>query len=234
MINRLLSKSRVAEVAAVTMQLIDVYKKGDWSTDDHLIGIYTILEQQFTELKRAIRHTTAEFNLEDADELRDDKTYAVYHLAQGLLHYPEPKVKAAAQAVNLVLNKYGFGNEGNTFPKEFSHTASLMNDLETPSLIYNIKALPGMPVLVHELEKAQQAFEHAHEAYQKEIAKEGSRNNAVQIKKQVLNTINKKLLVYLRAMVQVNESRYAGLVGTVAQFIEVNNKSVKQRCAEKA
>jgi len=228
--NKLTAKSRITEVAAVGMQLIDVYKNGDWSIDPHLVSIYDVLEQQAAELTKAIKRTKAELDLEATDELRDNKTRSVYFLTQGLLHYPETKIKAAAQALNLVFNKYDLDRLGICSAEQTSPCIALMRDLETPSLLYHIKALPGMPELVNELSKAHEDFIVAHTAYQTEIASaDVVRSNAFQLKGKVLDTINKKIVVYLRAMIQVNESRYAGLAGTIAQFIAANNKNVDKR-----
>ncbi len=53
--------------------------------------------------------------------------------------------------------------------------------------------------------------------------------NATIIKKEVVTVINKKIVVYLRAMFQVNELTYGNFARTIAQIITDNNEAVKKR-----
>jgi|WetSurMetagenome_2_1015567.scaffolds.fasta_scaffold453704_2 hypothetical protein len=51
----------------------------------------------------------------------------------------------------------------------------------------------------------------------------------LEIKKEVLSIINEKLVVYLNAMIQVNETKYGEFAVTVAQIIDDMNVTVKKR-----
>ncbi len=53
--------------------------------------------------------------------------------------------------------------------------------------------------------------------------------NATTIKKEVVNIINNNLVVYLRAMEQVDEPTYGNFARTIAQIIANNNEVVKKR-----
>lgn len=83
--------------------------------------------------------------------------------------------------------------------------------------------------MVTELRSAQTAFEAAKVVYEEEKAKEGTGSNASGVKKEVLAIINDKLVVYLRAMVQVDEAKYGDFTRTVAGIIDDNNVIVKKR-----
>jgi len=45
----------------------------------------------------------------------------------------------------------------------------------------------------------------------------------------VVNLINDKLVVYLRAMMQVNDATYGDIGRTVGEIIDANNEVVKKR-----
>ena len=54
-------------------------------------------------------------------------------------------------------------------------------------------------------------------------------SNATLVKKEVLTLLNDKIVVYLRAMDQVNAATYGVFVATVAQIIADTNEQVKKR-----
>jgi hypothetical protein len=49
------------------------------------------------------------------------------------------------------------------------------------------------------------------------------------VKKEVLGIINDKIVVYLRAMEQVDPATYGAFTSTCAQMIADNNEQVKKR-----
>ena len=75
----------------------------------------------------------------------------------------------------------------------------------------------------------QTAFETARIAYETEKAREGNQANATTLKNAVLDTINKRVVVYLRAMELVEEPVYGEFACTVATLIADNNLVVKKR-----
>ena len=76
---------------------------------------------------------------------------------------------------------------------------------------------------------AQTDFEQAHIAFESSKADQSAYNNATEMKKTVTNIVNKRLAVYLNAMVLVDPEKYDGFVRRVAQIIADNNQRVKNR-----
>ena len=52
---------------------------------------------------------------------------------------------------------------------------------------------------------------------------------ATDVKKEVVSTINEKIVLYLNAMQQVNHKVYGELAQTIEQIINDNNEAVKTR-----
>jgi hypothetical protein len=227
--NRLMSVSRTTEVNAVAGRIIAEYEKNDWTSDTHLTGIFNLLKQSNTLLTSSINRIKAESDLEQKDEIRDDKIRSVYYLILGFTHHPDLAIKTAAEEVYKVFEHYGVDIVGKSYAIETSLIQSLLVEFAHPDLQPSISALPGLNQLIASLTTAQNEFEAASILYEEEKAAEGTKENASQIKKEVVVIINDKLVVYLRAMIQVDETKYGELTRTTAQIINDNNEIVKKR-----
>lgn len=222
-------KSRVTEVDAGTSRIIGAYQNTGLSSDPHLVTIFTVLIALLASLTAAIRRTKTESDLEEKDEVRDDKIRALYYMVLGFLHHPDAAIKAAAQMVEKVFDKYGLAITGESYATESSLISSLLDDLSKPKLQEAISLLSGLAIIVSELDAAQSDFEQARIAYEQEKAHEGTEENATKLKAEVLNQINGKLVIYMRAMEQVDEATYGAFARTVAEIINDNNEVVKKR-----
>ncbi len=229
MIEKLIAKSRTTEVDAVSMRIIGAYKKTALSSDAHLNTVMTSLETESARLTDAIKRAKAESELELKDEVRDDKVRGLYYLLTGYTHHPAPAVKTAAVKLENVFNNYGLSITGASYATESSLVASLLGDLAKPNLQPSIAALSGCAELIAELQAAEDDFEATRIAYEEEKAREGTLENATVIKKTVVTVINDQLVVYLRAMIQVDGETYGDFARTVAEIIDDNNVVVKKR-----
>ena len=229
MIEKLMTNSRVTEVDAVSIRMIGAYKRTKLSSDVHLGKIFSALEPESALLTGAIRRLKGESVLEEKDEVRDDDVRAVHYLTLGFMHHPDPAVKAAAEKVEKVFDNYGLSITGESYATESSLVNSLLTDLAKPKLQAAIALLSGLAEIITALQAAQTDFEETRIAYEEEKAKEGTLENATAIKKEVVAIINDKLVVYLRAMIQVDEPTYGDFARTIAEIIDDNNEVVKKR-----
>ncbi len=224
-----MTNSRTTEVDAVSLRTIGAYKNTSLSSDAHLASIFTGLETESARLTAAIKRSKAESELEVKDEVRDDKVRAIHYLLMGLLHHPDPAIQNAAEEVENVFDNYGLSILGESYATESSLATSLLGDFSKPKLQVAIAALSGCTEIVAALQAAQTDFEATRIVYEEEKAKEGTLENATIIKKEVANIINDNLVVYLRAMLQVDEPTYGDFARTIAMIIADNNEVVKKR-----
>jgi hypothetical protein len=229
MIKKLITKSRVTEVDAVSTRMAGAYKNSELSTDPHLSNMFNALVPLSANLSVAINRSKAESNLEEKDEKRDDNVRSLFYLIQGLLHHPDEAIKAAAKKVQKVFDKYGVGITGENFATESSLITSLLGDLAKPNLQYAIAQLSGCAEIIAALQASQDEFETARIAWEQEKAQEGTQTNATGIKKEVVDLINNKIVIYLHAMEIVDEPTYGAFARTVAEIIADNNEMVKKR-----
>jgi Family of unknown function (DUF6261) len=227
--NKLATNVRVTELNSVADIIITEYKKANISSDAFLTGIIEELQALNAKLTEAINRIKAESNLAEKDELRDSKVRAVNYLTKGFVHHPDITINTAAKIIDEVIYHYGIKLVKESYATESSLIESLLIDLSNADLQASIALLPGLSELIDQLRAAQTIFEEAQVIFEKEKAEEGNKENASDIKQKVIVIINEKLIVYLRAMVLVNEAMYGKFVRTVAQTIDDVNTIIKKR-----
>lgn len=229
MIERILTTSRVSEVDAACMRIIGAYKNTSLSTDVHLATMFTTLEPMSASLSGSINRITAESNLEEKDEERDEPLRSLFYLVAGFLHHPDATIRAAAEKVNAVIERYGMGITKESYAVESSLITSMLKDLANPKLQDAIALLSGCAEIIAALQLAQTAFETARIAYEEEKAEESTELSATEIKVKVLKLVNEKIVVYLRAMEIVDVETFGAFARTVAEIIADNNQAVRKR-----
>ena len=226
--DKLIAKSRITEVNDVATRMLGTFKKSGL-TDPYLLSTFTALDAGNTKLTLAIRRSKAESDLETMDEVRDNKVRSFYYLVQGFSHHPTKTIQEAAQSLLKVFDNYGLAMVGESYATESSLVNSLLLDLTKPKFQVSIALLSGCVELIAELQVAQTDFEQARIAYEAEKAIDGMQNNASELKKEVVELINNKILVYLGAMQQVDPVTFGVFASTCAQIIADNNEQVKKR-----
>lgn len=232
MIENLMSKSRTTEVDAAVSRTIGAYQKTSLSSDTHLAGIFTRLQESSSLLSGAINRMKAESDLEIADEKRDQDARALFYLVRGYTYHPNETIKAAAGQVYQVLQHYGIAITGESYSTESSLIGSMLGDLSQTKLKDAIDTLSGCGELIAALQTSNAKFEAARIAFEEEKAQEGTQESASALKNMVVALVNKQLVVYLLAMMQVNEATYGSFGRTIAEIIADNNEVVKKRSAK--
>ena len=227
MIEKLIAQSRVTEVNDAATRMSGSFKNSGL-TDQYLVSTFTTLDASNMKLTLAIKQSKAESDLEEYDEGRDDKVRSFNYLVQGFSHHPTKTIKEAAQLLMDLFDNYGLAMVGESYATESSLVSSLLLDLAKPKFQDAIALLSGCAELIAELQTAQNNFEQARITYEAEKAKEGMVENATVVKKEVLTILNDKIVVYLRAMEQVDPVTFSVFANTCAQIIADNNEQVKK------
>ena len=223
---------RTAETVTLLKNIIVQYELEDWSSDSYLTGIFDQLKPVSENLTEALNRIKAESDLEEKDDVRDSKVRALYYMVLGFLHNPDDSIKTASQNINSVIDNYGIDIVNQNYSAESGMIDSLLNDLSKTEVQSSISALPGLSQIITELQDAQSAFAQAQFQFESEKGKEKSELTASQIKREILAIINDKLVVYLRAMVNVDSSKYGALTATIKQLIDDMNVIIKKRKKE--
>lgn len=229
MIENLNPRSRTTEVADTGKTIGQVYDASSVKDDTHLAAEMGDLKSANEELIRAINRMKDESVLAEKDETRDDRLRAVNYLLLGFLHHPDPEIRTATEKLEAIFDNYGLKIAKESYASESALIASMIGDFSEPELAPVIGAIPGFVGALQGLAAAQSDFEQAHIAFEGSKADQGAYQNATEMKKTVTDIINKRLSVYLNAMLQVDPEKYEGFVRHVAQIVADNNQRVKNR-----
>ena len=229
MIENLMSKCRNTEVADTATLVGQVYENKIIEGDPYLKGVMADLAAVNQQLLEVANRDKAESNLAELDETCDNKVQAFSYILQGALHHPASEVKTAAQRLRSIFDNYGLKMIKENYGSESAMIRSMLRDYSAPEFVPMLAAVSGSGEVLAELNTAHAAFEQARIAYESSKAEEGMYENASKMKKPVLDIINKSLVVYLKAMVQVNPKKYEVFVRQVAQIIADTNQRVNNR-----
>ena len=230
---KLINNVRTTELDALSdaMEREFTLACGDGST---AVGRDAVLKTQFAQLAdlsarntTAIRQDAVVSTLDEADSVRDSVTRDLFTLAGGYTASPFAEVKAAANGVCAVLDKYGRGMTAKNYADQTALTESLLEDLGAEKVAAQIKALSGVAELVAQLREAQDAFAAAHDGYIK--AKAGKGESASSLKKPLVALINDSIVPYLNIVAAMDG--YADFIAAVAGNIKSTNDTVSRRTA---
>ena len=227
--DKLIHQSRTTEVADASARMNVAYSQTGLQSDTHLAMIFGDLSLQTELLTAALRRAKSESELQLKDEARDDKMRSLYYLITGYTHHPDPVIKAAAVTITRIFDHYGLRITEESYASESALITSLLMDLSYPAYQQEIITLSGCAALIQVLQNSQGDFEFTRVAWEKDKAKEGVLENASELKTKVVIIINERLVVYLRAMQQVNAEMYGEFANTIAVIIAENNKTVRRR-----
>ncbi len=221
--------SRNGEAYAVADRIIATYQQSNLKDNNILAKLMYQVISLNQELSSAINRMKAESDLEEKDLARDNDFRSLYHLVQGATFHPQEDIHVAAQMVFTYLEHYGLDITRENYDSETSQLDSLLTDLNATELQSAIAKLNGCAELVDKLKASQQNFKDTRTKYQKEQSQNAQHTNATDLKHQIIEHINHKLLVYLSGMMVAEEEVYATLVANIERIISEHNKVVKMR-----
>lgn len=232
MIPKINYKSRNAEVDGTAKRMINAWNSAGIANDAHLTTIFDLVDAGEKKLLTAINRSKAESQLEEKDEVRDNQFRLLYNLVQGALGHPDPLVRTAAEKLFAIFDRYSLAIVNENYVTESSLLGSLLEELSDASLETSVAAVSGCTELIAALQAAQDDFENIRTAYEAEKDQDSKADSATTLKKQLLRTVNKKLVAYLQVVLENDEAKYGGLAGTLTQIIADNNAVVKKRLVD--
>lgn len=228
-LNKLNRNSKVTEVYTAGITIHQAYSQGDWTGETHMIEIFAKLLETNQKLKTALDKGRVESTLKEKDSIRDQSVKALYYLVQGANYHTSDTVKEATSTILPIINKYGLNVTRQSYANETARIDSLLEDLSNVELQTKINEISGCGDAITTLQTRQNQFKTAYYEWEQAKAKLLSEMNASEVKKEVLQIINDEIVVYLRAMVQVNEEKYGEVHNTILQIINDQNLEVKNR-----
>jgi len=220
--------TRNAEAGALCSKMSEAIDQSGLS-DPFLMDLNKQIKTANQNLVSGINKDKAESDLEEQDERRDATYRSILYLTKGYVHHPDKQVSQAANAVEEVIDKYGFELTNATYAAQSTLLDSFVEDMNRPEVLSSVEKLKGFKSLSEQLSTDISNFKLAERELLNARKQEQKSSNATAAKKEVLQLVNTKLVVYLRAMVQVNAPVYQDLVAELMLLISTSNRLVKSR-----
>ncbi len=221
--------SRNGEAYAVADRIIATYQQSNLITNNTLAALMEQMIALKDTFSSAINRMKEASELEDKDLVRDNTFKSLYFLVQGATFHPEDELNVAAQRIFTYLEHYGLDITRENYDSETSLLDSLITDISTNELQNAASKITGCAQLLEKLKLAQHDFKETRRKYQSSQSDSEKKSNATELKKQMIDFINTKLLVYLAGMMVVEEQAYAPLVTNINTTISEHNKIVRMR-----
>lgn len=220
--NKITSKARVTEIAALADKLLRRYASASSVANDQFLKTqFEQLERLYNDLNEAIKRTRAQSNVEEKDIARDDAVRAFSHLIDGYTFIPLPEKKEAALALKAIFDKYGKQIVSESYDNESALIDSLLNDLEAKEAKAEIAKLEGMEAAVAEMRKTQTEFKLAEDEWDAAKNVDSKALSASAATKPIVLLINDKIVSYLTAM--YDNPLYTNFADQVDQeIVEIN------------
>lgn len=230
--NSLLSISRTTEVSAATIRMLAIFKQhkdNHEEFDQFLEQSFAILEAQSERMTKVINKSRMSPDLNTKDASRDEAVRSLHYLIMGYLNHPDEQVKSAAATVNKVFQQYGLSIINKNYATETALIESLLKDLDNEDVKSALTSLSGMQQTIENLRAINTRFINARIEYEQELAAASNSENATSIKREMLETINAKIIVYLTAMSTANPEHYLTLASEIEQVVNTNNETIRKR-----
>lgn len=229
MIPKLITSCRVSEVSAVAINICNAYDKENWESDPNMVSIFTLLKNKSKDLSIAIKKNKTESKMDELDNSRDYHVRAFNYIIQGAVYNPDENIRNAGEQILPIFAKYGCEITSLNYGAETAQITSLLIDLSAGNLQDSITKIHGCADCINNLKIAQQKFEDAFVEWEETKVKENLEISSSKYKKEVIGIINSKVVVYLRAMKEMNETTYGDFANTTAKIISETNEIVKRR-----
>lgn len=233
MLRKIMTNSRTTEVHGLSIFVHRAYQQSGLLDNLVLAEILTSLERTNDKLGAAIDCSKVASQLSEKNEARNQALRAVGYLIKGYVFHPNQQVREAAMAVKKVFDKYGLAIIKQSYVSESSYIISMLGDFAQSGVQESVALLPGLLKNVEALKLAQNDFENTSAQYAGEAAGQAVQDSATELKKEVVKIINNDLVVFLRTSARFQPDVFGAFAGTVATFIESNNKQVKRRQKKK-
>lgn len=225
---KLHSTIRISELADISLRIGDFYKKETaLSEDNFLKSLFAEIGEKTSEISVAMKKETAYSQLENADDLRDETIKNLYAILNGYKAMRNPDIKASAEYLLTIFEKYGLKIIRESYASESAHIESMLMDFSSEDAKKYIAKLSEVAETIAELRERQTAFHTERMTYEKSLSESKNMPSASSLKKPLLDLINQKLVSFLTAMKDIEA--YKNFYAVIEQIIKDANELTARR-----
>ncbi len=233
-ISTLLTTARISEVGGTGENLLKAYADTGITEDANLQTIINLLTEKNALLITAIEKNKAYSQLEEFDQARDAAFKALYQYLEACTLLPEGITQTAALGIFPTLKKYGIGMTRLPYTEQTAQMKSLIEELAKDAITEQSSKIVHLDGMIETLKQTQTDFQQAHSDYTSQISLSKGEQSATELKSEVLQIINEKLVMYMRAMATTFPDTHAQFAQELAVEINKTNQNIKSRSNKSA
>ncbi|TLX75191.1 hypothetical protein E9993_09830 [Labilibacter sediminis] len=229
MTTSILSRSSVAQINSTSTSILNTLTTYNFTEDTYLSEQINRLLQSNNQMTEALNENTPNNFLAAKDKKRDNAVRVIFYEVKSKALWPDPTISEAANKILNILDNYGLELINFGYATESAHINAMLQDLKNRDLASTIDTLPGLQILVDQLEIAQDEFETSYQEYISQEVERKDLLSAGKIGDIIIHQINKELLVYLTAMSRVKPEMYGECTQKIETIIKENNDKVRAK-----
>lgn len=227
---KLNTRLRVSELSDASLRLARLYQRTSaLASDTFLASQFAEIERLGNEIMEAANRDAVLSSLEEADATRDTAVKTLWKVLESYTYSPLQDLRTHAQRLYAVFSKFGMKITRETYSIESALIEALLLDLSATDLETSVSELLGVPEAIALLRDQQNNFAKVRAKYDEALAENRIQRSASDIKKPLLEQINKNVITYLNGMQIVDATTYSDFIAEASQIIESVNMVVKAR-----
>ena len=201
--------------------------------DAHLKSIIGEVSQVSDQVTEAVKRNQVVSDMEEVDMQVESDARTLKTIVKGYAVMPDEKISTSAKIVMAVIDKFNYNMIKLSMDQQPPTVDAMIMDLSAEDVKANIALLPTVPDVFAKLVQSQTNFKNKNKEYLQAYASDKDMLSASDLRKQLLQLINGKLLVYLTSAVMMNPEKYRSYVVELEKAIEDVNLQVRMRADRK-
>ncbi len=223
------SQSNVDEIVSIASQIRDALSEFDFKDDKYFTELKRRLCENIALMSLTLEGPFNHIDLEDVEHQRIKAANVIFNELESKTLWPDKLIREAAEKVLSVLQYYNSSTTYLSYYSESTNINSLLKKLKQSDIMEFTAVIPGLQILINQLEKAQFSFEHL---FMKNISnfeecKESF--SSIRVGNRIIKQLNNELLIYLKTMAQVYPKKFFECYHIVETIVINNNNRVVRR-----
>lgn len=233
-VNTLISGLKVAEVAGLAHTLCGLYDSctAELDADAYLHNVMADMKSLSERLLDAFRNHRLITSLENHDAHRMRCVSALVNLKRGYDKIPDESIQSHWTELRPVFENYLSAIQAGNYQSKTALITAMLRRLSEADIVSHLEGLVDLKTAVDKLREAQKTFDSSLLEYQLQLQKDKTLS-ATDLKDEIVEYINQKLVVHLEAKCNEDLATYAAFARLVDAQIRAENAKVRRRKGKK-
>jgi len=225
---------KVAEVAGLAHNLCGSYEScaTELNADIHLRNVMADLKGLSDRILDSLRNNRLINSLEVQDTHRNRCVSALVNLKKGYDKLSDETIQSHWTVLRPVFENFLSSIQEGNYQSKTALITAMLRRLSEADIVSHLEGLVDLKTAVDKLREAQKTFDNSQLEYQLQLQKDRTLS-ATDLKEEIVEYINQKLVVHLEAKCNEDLATYAAFARLVDAQIRAENAKVRRRKGKK-